>query len=148
MENSCHYFAYVDSYVHDELHGKELIDFESHLGSCGQCIEEVANIRRVKDGMTESFSFPLDERFNYSVLSDLRKVRAPQPAREIRIALEDIVISLATLLVIVLIGIQLFHKPEVSSVEMVGRLTNIEKSSLDQTTLSDDQVLELVLRNK
>ena len=148
MENSCHYFAYVDGYVHDELHGKELIDFELHLGSCAQCTEEVANIGRVKDAVTGSFLFPLDERFNYSVISDLRKVRAPQPAREIRIALEDIVISLATLLVIVLIGIQLFHRPKVSSVEMVGRLTNIEKISLEQTSLSNDQVLELVLRDK
>lgn len=148
MENSCHYFAYVDSYVHDEMNGEERSDFEAHLGSCPQCTDELTNIRRVNEALTQSFALSLDERFDYSVVSDLRKARAPQPAKEIRIALEDIIISLATLLVIVLIGIQLFHGPKVSSVEMVGRLTSIERSSLDQTNLSNDQVLELVLRNK
>lgn len=148
MENSCRYFAYVDSYVHDELSGEDRSEFENHLGSCPACSGEIRILGGMKQALTDSFSSSLDARFNYSVVSDLRKTRRPEPTRELRIALEDIFISLATLLVIVLIGIQLFNKPKVSSVEMVGKLDNIERSSLQQSKLSNDQVLELVLRNR
>ncbi len=148
MKNSCHYSAYVDSYAHGELDENGRLELENHLVSCADCRKELKYLRDLEVALNKSFDVQLDERFNYSVISDLRKVRAPQPAREIRIALEDIIVSLATLLVIVLIGIQLFHRPKISSEDMVGRLTNIERSSLEQTSLSNDQVLELVLRNK
>lgn len=148
MENSCRYLADVESYMHSEMNDSERLEFERHLHSCSQCLGEIEALGRLQKAMTDSFTVSLDERFNYSVISELRKARPAEPVKEIRIALEDIIISLATLLVIVLIGIQLFDKPKVSSVEMVGRLDNIERSSLQQAKLSNDQVLELVLRNK
>ncbi len=148
MENSCRYFAYVDDYVHGEMNPDELQGFESHLGSCGLCTDEIGRIKSVRAALEESFAVSLDERFNYSVVTELRKTRKPEAAREIRIALEDIIISLATLVAIVLIAIQLLNRPKVSSVDMVGKLDTIERSSMEQTSLSNDQVLELVLRNK
>lgn len=148
MENSCGYISYADSYVHGEMDGRELSEFESHLSSCPFCTAEVENLVGIQRSIEESFSVSLDARFDYSVVTELRKEREKRPVREFRLALEDIIISLATLLVIVLIAIQLFDKPKVSSVDMVGRLDNIERSSLQQANLSNDQVLELVLRNK
>lgn len=148
MENSCHYSAFVDDYVHDEISDRDRSEFERHLRSCRLCAEEVRTLGSMRQSLTDSFSVTLDARFDYAVVSSLRKEHQAGQTKELRLALEDIIISLATLLVIVLIGIQLFNKPKVSSVEMVGKLDNIERSSLEQTKLSNDQVLELVLRNK
>ncbi len=148
MENSCRYIAYVDDYVHDEMNPDERRDFESHLGSCRKCTEEIEKLTGIQSLLDRSFSVQPDERFNYSVVAELRKRQKPEPAGEIRIALEDIIISLATLMAIVLIAIQLFSRPKISSVDMVGKLDRIERSSMEQTSLSNDQVLELVLRNK
>ncbi len=148
MGNSCRYIADVDDYVHDEMNPDELQDFESHLGSCRICTGEIERLMRIQDLLERSFSIQPDQRFNYSVVAELRKERKPEPAMGIRIALEDIIISLATLMAIVLIAIQLFSRPKISSVDMVGKLDRIERSSMEQTSLSNDQVLELVLRNK
>ena len=148
MKNRCRYIADVDDYVHDEMNPDELQDFESHLGSCCICTGEIERLMRIQDLLERSFSIQPDQRFNYSVVAELRKERKPEPAMGIRIALEDIIISLATLMAIVLIAIQLFSRPKISSVDMVGKLDRIERSSMEQTSLSNDQVLELVLRNK
>lgn len=148
MKNSCRYIADVDNYVHGEMSPEELQEFESHLGSCRFCTEEIERLTNIHNLLEESFSVKLDERFDYSLVAELRKGRKPEPAREIRIALEDIIISLATMVAIVLVVIQLFSRPKISSVDMVGKLDGIERSSLEQTSLSNDQVLELVLRNK
>lgn len=148
MGNSCRYFAYVDSYAHEELSGEILSEFERHLTACPECMSELGMLKKLKSVMNEAFEAPLDQRFNYGVITELMTSNAPPRAKEIRIAIEDIVISLATLLVIVLLAIRLFDKPSVSSVEMAGRLNSIEKSSLEQSSLSNDQVLELVLRSK
>ncbi|MCL4511673.1 MAG: hypothetical protein M1470_11450 [Bacteroidetes bacterium] len=149
MENSCHYSVYVDSFVHGELEeSRPCRDFENHLATCNECKEEIKAVSQVKEALINSYSMQLDETFNYHVLNTLRKGKHFEERKEIRIAVEDIIISFATLLAVVLLGIQLFHNPKVSSVEMAGRLTNIEKSSLEQSSLSKDQVLELVLRSK
>lgn len=148
MENSCDHSAEIDAYVHGEIQGHRLLDFETHLQSCEYCRAEVRTLAGLKDMLTGSFSVSLDERFDYSVIRDMRLKPKSDSIREIRIALEDIIISLATLVVLALLGIQLFSKPQVSSVEMAGRLDQIERSSLEQTSMSNDQVLELVVRNK
>jgi Putative zinc-finger len=148
MENSCGYLKYVDGYAHGELGGNILSEFQNHLEACADCRKELESVESLRSAMVHSFEVSLDETFNYSVVNELRNKKAAEPVREIRIALEDIIVSLATLLVIVLIGIQIFNKPKVSSVEMAGSLTKIEKSSLEQTRLSNDQVLELVLGSK
>lgn len=148
MENSCDYSADIDGYVHGEIYGQKLADFEMHLNSCSRCKEEVRALGNLRDTLTQSFSVSLDERFNHSVVRNLRERRKADSVKEIRIALEDIVISFATLLVLVLLGIQLFSKPKVTSVEMAGKLDQIEQSSLQQTNISNDQVLELVVRNR
>ncbi len=148
MGNSCGYLKYVDGYSHGELVGNIRLEFENHLLSCADCRKESEFMRGLRSVLSDSFELSLDETFNYSVVNELRNEKVGQPAKEIRIALEDIIISLATLLVIVLIGLQIFDKPKVSSVEMAGNLTKIEKSSLEETHLSNDQVLEIVLRSK
>lgn len=148
MENSCDYSADIDGYVHGELNGRKLSDFEIHLQSCLKCKQEVEALGGLRNALDKSFAVSLDERFDYSVIRDLRVRRKVPSGKEIRIALEDIIISLATLLVIFLIGVQFLSKPKVSSVEMAGKLDRIERSSLEQTSLSNDQVLELVVRNK
>ncbi len=148
MGNSCRYFAYVDSYAHAELSGEILSEFERHLTTCPECMRELGALKKLKSVLSEAFEAPLDQRFNYAVITELRTSNAPAPVKEIRIAIEDIAISLATLVVIVLLAIQLFNRPAVSSVEMAGRLNRIEKSSIEQSSLSNDQVLELVLRSK
>lgn len=148
MENSCSYLKYVDGYSHGELDGNIRSEFEEHFSSCADCRKELGSVQGLRSALNDSCQLSLDETFNYSVVNELRNEKVGRPAKEIRIALEDIIISLATLLVIVLIGLQIFNKPKVSSVEMAGSLTKIEKSSLEQTRLSNDQVLELVLRSK
>ena len=148
MKNSCGYLRYVDDYSHGELDGNIRTEFESHLPSCPDCRKELESVEGLRSALSDSFEVSLDETFNYSVVNELRNEKTIPPATEFRLALEDIIISLATILVIVLIGIQLFNKPRVSSIEMAGSLTKIEKSSLDQSQLSNDQVLELVLRSK
>jgi Putative zinc-finger len=148
MGSDCRYLDSTDGYSHGELAGDELAEFERHLNTCDICRTEVESIRRLKEGLNRSFESRLDQRFNYSIINELREKKKAGTGGEIRIALEDIVVSLATLLVIVLIAIQLLHKPRISSVEMAGTLTKIEKSSMEQTKLSNDQVLELVVRSK
>lgn len=148
MENSCEYSADIDGYVHGELSGRKLSDFEIHLQACSRCREGVEALGGLRDTLDRSFTLSLDERFDYSVVRDLRAGHKVPSGKELRIALEDIIISLATLLVIILIGVQFLSRPKVSSVEMAGRLDRIERSSLEQTSLSNDQVLELVVRNK
>jgi hypothetical protein len=148
MENSCSYIKYVDGYSHGELDGNIRSEFERHLSSCTDCRKELESVEGLRSALSDSFEVSLDETFNYSVVNELRDEKAIHPAKGIRVALEDIIISLATLLVIVLIGIQIFNKPKVSPVEMAGNLTKIEKSSLEETHLSNDQVLEIVLRSK
>lgn len=148
MGNSCGYLKYVDGYSHGELDGDIRSEFEKHLSSCADCRKELETTLDMRSILTGAFQLTLDERFNYAVVNELRNAKAFPPAKEIRVALEDIIISLATLLVIVLIGVQIFNKPRVRSVEMAGSLTRIEKSSLEQSRLSNDQVLELVLRSK
>ncbi len=148
MENSCDHSDDIDAYVHGEMQGHKLTEFETHLGSCSRCKQEVRALGNLRDSLTSSFTVSLDERFDYSVVRDLRDWRKRDSVREIRTALEDIVISFATLLVLVLLGIQLFGRPKVTPIEMAGRLDRIERSSLEQTNISNDQVLELVVRNR
>jgi anti-sigma factor RsiW len=148
MESSCRYSAYIDSYAHGELPTDARSEFEQHISTCAACRNELKEMTSLSNTLNDSFAVSLDERFNYRVVSALRDEKSETPVREFRVALEDIVISLATLLVIILIGLQLFNKPRVNPVEMAGRLTKIEKSSLEQSNLSNDQVLELVVRSK
>ncbi len=148
MKNNCYYIPYVDSYLHGELDEEARLDFERHLPTCPECGSEIESLTQLKRLVTESYDIRLDERFNYNVISDLRKAKGAGAVREMGIALEDILISLATLLVIAVIIIQVFKRPSVSSAEMVGSLTKIERSSLEQSKLSNDQVLELVVRRK
>ncbi len=126
----------------------ELKEFEQHIVDCGECRNEVEFLRKLTGLLDASYSYHLDETFNYKVVRNLNKEKRVEERKEIRIALEDIIISLATLLAIFMLGIQLFNRPVVSPFEMSGTLTNIEKSSMEQSSLSNDQVLELVLRSK
>ncbi|MGO9481238.1 MAG: anti-sigma factor family protein [Candidatus Kryptoniota bacterium] len=157
MGNSCDNFEskahrpsadIIDGFVHGELGKDELREFEAHLTVCDECKKETESLRKLKGLLDTSNSYYLDETFNYKVVRNLKKEKRLESRREIRIALEDIVISLATLLAIVILGIQLFSRPVIYRSEMSGTLTNIEKSSVEQTNLSNDQVLELVLRGK
>ncbi len=148
MGNSCRYTVYVDSYAHDELSTDARAEFEHHIATCVACRSELESMLSLRGVINDSFMVPLDERFNYGIITRFRNQKSESPAGEFRLALEDIIISLATLIVILLISLQLFHKPKVNPVEMAGRLTNIEKSSLEQSNLSNDQVLELVVRSK
>ncbi len=146
MKNSCRFSVCVDDFVHGTMKQSELRVFEDHLASCDVCKMELQSALRFKESIAASYSANLDETFNYRVVNTLRTDKHFERGKEIRVALEDIVISLATLVAIVLLAIQVFRTPNITSVDMVGRLTNIEKSSLEQPTLSNDQVLELVVR--
>ena len=148
MENSCHYSQYADGFVHGELNDSEIKEFSNHLSTCSFCGAEVQKIANLRDSLNFAYQFPLDERFNYNVLRSLHQREQIKPIREIKIAFEDILISLATMVAIAILGIQLFGAPKVASVEMAGRLTNIERTSVEQTSLSNDQVLEIVMRSK
>ncbi|MCL5268598.1 MAG: zf-HC2 domain-containing protein [Bacteroidetes bacterium] len=148
MDNSCRFSVYVDDFVHGELEQSQRKSFEDHLASCGECRKELEAALRLKESLTASYLADLDETFNYKVINTLRTDGHFERGKEIRVALEDIVISLATLVAVVLLAIQMFRTPSVTTVDMLGRLTNIEKSSLEQPALSNDQVLELVLRRK
>ncbi len=148
MGNSCHDSIYVDGFVHGELEKNRLKEFEQHLAACDECRDEIESLRKLGRLLDTSYSYHLDETFNYKIIRNLNKEKKIEERKEIRIALEDIIISLATLLAIVILGIQLFNRPVVYPFEMSGTLTNIEKSSMEQSTLSHDQVLELVLRSK
>jgi len=148
MGNSCHYLSYVDNFVHGELEETERKEFEKHPPGCVECRNEIESLRELRHLLESAYAPSLDETFNYGVINALRSQKAIEGKKEIKIAVEDIVISLATLVVIMILGIQLFRSTTVSSVEMVGTLTNIEKSSLEQRSLSNDQVLELVMRSK
>ncbi len=148
MKNNCQYVPFSDAFVHGELNEDEHSRFKSHLEICKECRIEVESLNRLADTLKLSYTADLDENFNYGILRNLRNQELAGERKEIRIAFEDIVISLATLLVIVILGLQAFDRPSVSPIEMVGQLTSFEKSSLDQENLSNDQVLELVLRSK
>ncbi|HUI30882.1 MAG TPA: zf-HC2 domain-containing protein [Candidatus Acidoferrales bacterium] len=148
MKSKCYNVFRADDFVHGELDQSEQDEFKLHLETCDECRSEVEHLHRLAGTLNAAHSFHLDERFNYSVVSSIRQQRSVSEGKELRIALEDIVISLATLLVIVILGLQMFERPTISPVEMVGSLTNIERSSVDQETLSNDQVLELVVRSK
>ena len=148
MKDKCYNITYADSFVHGELDKSEQDKFETHLETCGECRGEVEDLRRLARALNSACSPRLDETFNYKILNNLRKQERAEERKEIRIALEDIVISLATLLAIVILGIQVFNRPVVSPVEMAGSLTNIEKVSVGPKSLSNDQVLELVMRSK
>ncbi len=148
MGNSCHQLAKVDGFVHDELGAEEKREFEMHAASCDECRSEIEFVGRMRGLLDNAFEFKLDETFTYGVVNLLRAEKKVEERKGIRLAVEDIAISLATLLIVVLMGIQLFNRPSLSSAEMAGTLTSIEKSSLEQTTLSNDQLLELVVRSK
>jgi hypothetical protein len=148
MKSNCHNITNVDGFVHDELSKNERDNFVHHLETCGECRNEVERLRQIAAALNSAYSLHLDETFNYRIVNSLRKEERKEGRKEIRVAFEDIVISLATLLAIVILGIQIFDRPPVSQDEMMGSLTNIEKSSLQQKNLSNDQVLELVLRSK
>jgi thiol-disulfide isomerase/thioredoxin len=148
MKRDCHNTAFADDFVHDELSQDERERFMLHLETCSECRIEVEHLRQLAEELNAAYSPHLDETFNYRILNNLRKEELAEERKEMRVAFEDIVISLATLLVIVILGFQVFDRPTVSPVEMVGSLTNIEKSSLEQGNFSNDQVLELVLRSK
>ena len=148
MKNDCYNITHADPFVHGEMPPREREEFERHLDDCDQCRREVKDLRSLSENIDAAYSVDLDETFNYSVLNEMRNPGRLGGVKEIRLALEDIVISLATLIVVALLGIQLFNRPAVSPLEMAGSLTNIEKSSAEQQTLSNDQVLELVMRSK
>lgn len=148
MKSDCQYIAYSDAFVHGELDEIERDKFNAHLGACEECRNEVKSLNRLAETLNSAYCADLDETFNYGILNNLRNQERAEGRKEIRIAFEDIVISLATLLVIVILGLQAIDRPTVSPVEMAGQLTNVERSSLDQENLSNDQVLELVLRSK
>ena len=148
MGNNCHNLIFADSFVHGELEKDELRKFEQHIVVCDECRNEVESLKKLTGLIDTSHLYHLDETFNYKVVNNLRKDRHAEERKEIRIAFEDIIISLATLLAIVMLSIQLFNRPAVSPFEMSGTLTNIEKSSMEQASLSNDQVLELVLQQK
>ena len=148
MKNNCHNLIFVDSFVHGELGKDELERFENHIVSCEECRNEIDSLRKLKGLINTSHSYHLDGTFNYRVVNNLRKEKHAEERKEIRIAFEDIIISLATLVAIFVLGIQLFNRPAVSPFEMSGTLTNIEKRSMDQASLSNDQVLELVFQQK
>jgi hypothetical protein len=148
MKSKCYNFDSADGFVHGELNKDERASFESHIETCGACRDEVQRLRGLGGALNRAYSFHLDETFNYRIVNNLRREERAEERKEIRIAFEDIVISLATLLVLVILSIQIFDRPTVSPVEMAGSLTTVEKSSLEQANLSNDQVLELVLRNE
>jgi len=148
MDSKCRLSEFVDAFVHDELDHERKSEFEAHLVSCSACAREVDTMKTMKKAMEEAHEVKLDATFDYAVVNSIRTGQHIRPAKEIRIALEDIVISLATMLAIVLLGIQLFNVPKVTAADMVGSLTNVEQSSMEQTSLSNDQVLELVMRSK
>ncbi len=148
MENSCRFSVYVDDFVHDGLDQSQRETFRDHLLACSECRQMVGAALKLKESMAVSYQLNLDETFNYRVINTLRNDKHFERGKELRVALEDIVISLATLLAIVLLAIQMFRTPNITTADMVGRLTNIERSSLNQQTLSNDQVLELVMRRK
>ncbi len=146
MKTDCCDIAYVDSFVHGELGKDEQSKFNIHLESCSGCRGEVERLSHLAETLNAAYSAHLDETFNYSVINSLRASQRPSGVKEVRIAAEDIIISLATLLIIAIISMQIFDRPTVSSAEMAGSLTNIEKISVEQQTLSDDQVLEMVIQ--
>jgi len=146
MKSNCHNIIFADGFVHDELDRSEQDKFMLHLETCSECRNEVQYIRRLAETLNTAYSPLLDETFNYNIVKNLRKEELAEERKEIRVAFEDIVISLATLLVIVILGLQVFDRPSVSPVEMAGSLTSIERISLEQENLSNDQVLELVFR--
>lgn len=146
MKTDCCDSTYVDGFVHGELDKAEQGKFKIHLETCSECRGEVDRLGQFAETLNAAYSTHLDETFNYSVINSLRASQRPSGVREIRIAVEDIIISLATLLTIAIIGMQLFDRPTVSPAEMAGSLTNIEKISVDQQTLSDDQVMDLVIQ--
>jgi anti-sigma factor RsiW len=148
MENNCHYLMYAESFVQGELEEDKLYEFESHIANCAVCQNEIESLRRLKGLLNSVFSCELDETFNHGVVRNLRAEGKIENRKEVRIALEDIVISVATFLAIIILGFQLFGGPAVSPLEMSGTLTNIEKSSMEQSNISNDQVLELVLRSR
>lgn len=148
MRSNCYNITYADDFVHDELNKDEQDKFKKHIETCDECRNEVGRLRQISESLNAAYSLHLDETFNYRIVNNLRQEEREEGRMEIRIAFEDIVISLATLFALVVLGIQVFDRPTVSQTEMVGSLTNIEKSSLDQENLSNDQVLELVLRSK
>ena len=148
MDNSCRFSVYVDDFVHGELDRSQMQSFEDHVRSCTACKEELKDVLKFRDTVRSAYAAALDETFNYRVINTLRSEKHFERGKEIRVALEDIVISLATLVAIVMLAIRIFSTPSISTVDMVGRLTNIERSSLQQSALSNDRVLELVVRRK
>lgn len=148
MKSNCYNITLADEFVHGELSPIERDKFVPHLETCTECQKEVRLLRQLGETMNAAYAINLDERFNYRIVNNLRKEENAEDRKEIRIALEDIVISLATLLVIALFSLQMFNRPTVSQVEMVGSLTNIEMSSVEQQDLSNDQVLELVIQRE
>jgi hypothetical protein len=148
MKSSCYNITLADDFVHDELNQSDREKFVLHLDKCKECQNEVAHLRQLGLTLNAVYSLHLDGRFNYKILANLRKEERAEERKEIRIAAEDIVISLATLLAIVIFSLQMFDRPDVSPVEMVGSMTNIERSSVGQQPFSKDQVLELVMRSK
>jgi len=148
MNSSCYKVARADSFVHGELSQSEHNEYMLHLEKCNDCREEVKRLGQLGEALNNAYLYPLDETFNYRVVNTIRVQERTKERKEIRIAFEDIVISLATLLIIAVFTLRMFDRPTVSPVEMVGSLTNVEMSSVEQQALSNDQVLELVLRSK
>ncbi len=148
MKSNCHNISSADGFVHDELTKDEQDKFKLHLETCSECRSEVERLNRISETVNAAYFVSLDETFNYGIVNNLRQEKRDEERKEIRIAFEDIVISLVTLVAIVILGLQMFDRPSISPVEMAGSLTNVERVSVEQQTISNDQVLELVMRSK
>jgi anti-sigma factor RsiW len=148
MKNDCRNITLADGFVHGELDSDERDRFMLHLEKCSECRSEVNHLRQLGKVLNAAYFSQLDETFNYRILKNLRKEELDEERKGIRIAFEDMAISFATLLMILILGLQLFDRPTVSPVEMVGALTNVERTSVEEQALSNDQVLEMVMRSK
>ncbi len=155
MGNKCYNFSpaahrsmdeVIDGFAHGELETDEQKRFEQHLTECKECREAAESLRRLKGLMETTYAYHLDETFNYNVIRNLKKESRVEEIREIRTALEDIIVTVAALIVIAIFGLQLFNQPTVSPFEMSGTLTTVERSSMEQANFSDDQIMQFVLQ--
>jgi|GEM_PF-5408418 hypothetical protein len=141
----CPFEKLVDDYVHGELADDQIHRFENHLLECKVCSEELSTIRFLSENLKSAYHVSLPYSFGANIIRNFKALKRGEAVFEIRLAAEDIMIALATLALVLIIALQIFKQPRISSEEIAGRLTPVEQASLQPRQMSKEDVLELVL---
>ncbi|MGC8594801.1 MAG: anti-sigma factor family protein [Candidatus Kryptoniota bacterium] len=145
MNGKCSYMKMVDDYMHGELAGEQLVEFENHLMKCGVCSDELMSAQRLSKRLMAAYEVPLPYSFEANIIRNLSSSKRKEVVFELKLAAEDVAIALAALVISLFIVLQIFKQPRISSEEIAGRLTPVEQASLQSRQMSKDDVLELVL---